>query len=172
MSLAEQQAALLAALAGQGPVPPGFDAERVQASARALAHKRTHAVAHAWPGLTAALGRDFPDRFATYAAAVPLVAQGGPLADGRGFVAWLQAAGKAAGSALGDDVWEQVLAVDLRLTATPTGWLPRRWPCLRAVRLPDAAGWLLGASWPERLRRHGGVRVWQVRLARHRAGCR
>ena len=45
MTLHDQQSALIAALAGNAPVPAGFDAGRVQAAASALAFKRARAVA-------------------------------------------------------------------------------------------------------------------------------
>jgi hypothetical protein len=47
--LAAEQAALVRALVDGGPVPAGFDPDRVRATAAALARKRAHEVARAWP---------------------------------------------------------------------------------------------------------------------------
>lgn len=122
-SLADQQAALVAALTGNGPIPPGFDAQRVQAAAGALAAKRARAVVQAWPGLRTLLGSGLRVRFDAYAARVPLPELGGPLADGRAFVRALRAQ-----MALTDDVRLQALAVDQRWRVTRRGLVRRRVP--------------------------------------------
>lgn len=129
-SLAEQQAALVAALTGNGPVPAGFDVDRVQAAADALAAKRARAVAQAWPGLRAMLGNTLRARFATYAATTPLPAWGGPLVDGRRFVAAL-----ARDTALSPDVALQALACDQHWRLTADGATARRWPRIAVLRV-------------------------------------
>ncbi len=144
MSLGEQQAALLAALTGRSPVPPGFDAARVLASAEMLFCKRARSVAQAWPSLAQALSSDFNGRFTAYARAIALPASGGPAADGRLFVHWL----KANGEPLTDLVRAQALAMDLRFKRKQQGYTLRRWPSVRAVRLPDAQCWLIGVRLP------------------------
>ena len=53
--LADEQAALVRALVGGGPVPGGFDAGRVAATSAALVRKRAREVARAWPVLAAEL---------------------------------------------------------------------------------------------------------------------
>jgi hypothetical protein len=58
-----EQAALVRALVDGGPVPAGFDPDRVAATATALARKRAGEVARAWPVLAAELGDDFTARF-------------------------------------------------------------------------------------------------------------
>jgi hypothetical protein len=136
MKLAEQQAALVAALAGTGDVPPGFDPARVRAAASALAFKRARAAAQAWPGLRAMLGDDFRNRFAAYASTTPLPQHGGPLADGRAFVRYL-----AARLPLSDDVTLQALSFDLR----------RSWLRMRFASLHDA-GCLVAAIGDYRVR--------------------
>jgi hypothetical protein len=83
--LAAEQAALVRALVGGGPVPGGFDPDRVRATATALAGKRARAVARAWPGLAAELGPDFTRWFLADAAGRPPPARGGALADGLAF---------------------------------------------------------------------------------------
>jgi hypothetical protein len=65
--LAAAQAALVAALVAGEPPPPGFDAGRVNAAARALTHKRAGEVARAWPGLAAAHGPRWATVFAAWA---------------------------------------------------------------------------------------------------------
>lgn len=123
MTLADRQAALVAALAGAGEVPAGFDEARVRAAAAALAFKRARAAAQAWPDVHAMLKDDYRKRFAEYAAVTPIPRHGGPLADGRAFVRYL-----ATRMPLSDDVTLQALSVDLT----------RRWPRVRAAWLRDA----------------------------------
>lgn len=147
MSLNDSQAALMAALAGRGPVPPGFDADRIRASADMLARKRAHALAQAWPCLALMLGSDFQAHFAAYARETTLVAQGGSLADGRLFVQWLETAGLP----LTDEVRLKAFGVDLRFARKAQGWVPRRWPGARAVWLPAARCWVIGIWVPGRV---------------------
>lgn len=83
--LAAEQAALVRALVGGGPVPGGFDPGRVAATSEALARKRAREVARSWPVLAADLGEDFTSRFLADAARRPPPARGGALADGLAF---------------------------------------------------------------------------------------
>jgi hypothetical protein len=145
-ALADRQAALVAALTGRGEIPPGFDVDRVGAAAAALAAKRARAVAHAWPGLSAMLGKRFRERFDAYAALTALPEAGGPLADGRAFVRVLAAAGP-----LADRVALQALAVDQQLRLTPRGLVPRRIPRLGWTRLRES-GWWVVAFGPHEVR--------------------
>jgi hypothetical protein len=55
MSLAEDQAALVAALVAGAALPDGFDAERVRVAREALLRKRAGEVAMAWPVLAASV---------------------------------------------------------------------------------------------------------------------
>ena len=121
--LAARQAELVAALVGQGAAPPGFDAQRVQSAATALAIKRLRGVLRAWPTLAAALGNRFAERFHEYAKIHPLPLTGGPLMDGRMFVRHLSAM-----ESIPNDVLLQALEFDLR-------WTPRNLPSLKYVRL-------------------------------------
>lgn len=71
--LARAQAGLLAALVAGGPVPPGFDPERVRIQARALRAKRADIVAKVAPELPAILGEaEYRRLFAAYALQHPL----------------------------------------------------------------------------------------------------
>ncbi|GGQ50994.1 hypothetical protein [Couchioplanes azureus] len=70
-SLAERQAALVAALTSGAPVPPGFDARLVGIARVALLRKRAGEVARQWPELAAALGPRWPDVWAGWAAHRP-----------------------------------------------------------------------------------------------------
>src|SRR5262249_43998696 len=130
MALADQQAALLAALASAGPVPDGFDALRVRAAADALAFKRARAVASAWPSLRAMLGDDFRATFAAYGAAAALPAHGGAIADGRRFARFI-----AQQMRLSDDARLQALAIDAQYRESDDGLVRRRIPALRAAWL-------------------------------------
>ncbi|SEF47196.1 hypothetical protein SAMN04489712_101124 [Thermomonospora echinospora] len=69
--LAAAQRALVAALVAGGPLPPGFDAERVGAAARALLRKRAGEVARAWPVLAAAYGPQWAREFGRWASGRP-----------------------------------------------------------------------------------------------------
>lgn len=86
--LAGQQADLVRALVGGGPVPGGFDPERVRATSAALARKRAREVARVWPVLAADLGEGFTGRFVADAA------RGGALADGLAFARALARQGR------------------------------------------------------------------------------
>jgi hypothetical protein len=139
--LAADQAALVRALVGGGPVPDGFDPDRVGATSAALAGKRAREVARAWPALAADLGEDFTGRFLADAARRPPPARGGALADGLAFARALARSGRLSGDAR----VEAMLAAahlstrPLRLAATVAG-PPRR--LVVAVRAPA-----LGDRW-------------------------
>jgi hypothetical protein len=133
--LAAEQAALVRALVDGGPVPGGFDPERVRATSAALARKRAREVARAWPVLAAELGEDFTGRFLAFAAGRPPPARGGALADGLAFARALARQGRLPGEAR---VEALLAAAHLsgsatRLAATLAG-RPRR--LVVAVRLP------------------------------------
>jgi hypothetical protein len=70
-TLADRQAALVAALTGGAAVPPGFDGRLVEAARVALLRKRAGEVARQWPELTRALGDGWPPRWSAWAAARP-----------------------------------------------------------------------------------------------------
>ncbi|RKN14280.1 hypothetical protein D7147_28760 [Micromonospora musae] len=65
--LAARQAELVAALVTGGPVPPGFAPAPLAAARAALLRKRAGEVARHWPLLAAALGAEWPARFAAWA---------------------------------------------------------------------------------------------------------
>jgi hypothetical protein len=97
--LAAVQAALVRALVGGGPLPGGFDPDRVRATAAALARKRAREVARAWPVLAAELGQAFTGEFLADAARRPPPARGGALADGLAFADALARRGRLPGNA-------------------------------------------------------------------------
>ena len=97
--LAAEQAALVRALVDGGPVPGGFDPDRVRATSAALARKRAREVARAWPALAAELGDDFTARFLADAARRPPPARGGALADGLAFAGALARQRRLSGNA-------------------------------------------------------------------------
>ncbi|WP_432089856.1 DUF692 domain-containing protein [Streptomyces sp. NRRL F-5630] len=70
--LAEEQYALLAALVAGGPVPGGFDAERLAVQAAALAGKRGQIVGKVAPELPRLLGARYRSAFRAYATTRPL----------------------------------------------------------------------------------------------------
>jgi hypothetical protein len=80
--LAATQLALAKALLDDGPVPAGFDAERVKLLAGTLSHKRARSAGTAWPSLQRLLGAHFFPRFSEVVAPLPLAREHGPLLDG------------------------------------------------------------------------------------------
>src|SRR5262245_15674270 len=91
---AEQQAALVEAVAGHGDAPPDFDAAGIDLMARSLKQKRLRTVARAWPALELALGEaEFRRTFLKYARQQPLPASASPHDDAMQFVRWLRRSG-------------------------------------------------------------------------------
>jgi transposase len=139
--LAGQQAALVRALVGGGPVPRGFDPERLRATSAALAHKRARDVARAWPLLAADLGEEVTRRFAAAAARRPAPARGGALADGLAFARALARQGR-----LSPNARVEAMLAAARLSPRPArlglalGGPPRR--LVVTVRAPG-----LGERW-------------------------
>ncbi|MCU7723399.1 hypothetical protein ODJ79_06720 [Actinoplanes sp. KI2] len=70
-SLATRQAELVEALTRGKPVPPGFDALKVDAARVALLRKRAGEVARQWPMLSAGLGDRWKASFSSWAAERP-----------------------------------------------------------------------------------------------------
>ena len=141
--LLHQQAELLRALVYRQRIPPEFDASRLQAAARAMARKRCHEAAKAWPALVHWLGEDFPRRFAAYAQISPLPSEGGPLADGWAFVnslAWSER--------LPDEVRHARFVIGLRYAWRPKGLRPRRGPAFKILLLRQSPHLFLGLHWP------------------------
>jgi hypothetical protein len=118
--LAAQQAALVRALTGLGPVPSGFDEGRIGVVARSLVFKRMRSVRRVWPGLARGLGDDFECQFVAYATEAPLPHRGGVLADGDAFVGRLLATGNCP-----DEARKERLAVSLAHRRTADGLVRR-----------------------------------------------
>jgi hypothetical protein len=112
--LAAEQAGLVRALVGGGPVPGGFDPDRVAATAAALARKRAREVARVWPVLAADLGEGFTARFVADAARRPPPARGGTLADGLAFARALARQGR-----LSPNARVEAMLAAARLSARP-----------------------------------------------------
>jgi hypothetical protein len=148
--LAEAQAALVRALAQGAAVPAGFDAERVQETARTLIAKRRRWVERSWPRLAAALGESFRPRFEAWARENPMELESSSLADGRRFAAALLAAG-----GFPDAARQELLTFELRYRLTEQGLVARRGFTLSAMRA--GASTLLAARLP-------GGRVLGLRL--------
>lgn len=149
--LARSQAMLVRALVAGDPVPPDFEAARVNVAAEALAHKRNRGVQRAWPVLTAVLGDDFEPRFAAYCRDHPLPRQGGPLADGHAFACHLTRRGQFPPAAR-----LELMGVQLRFRETASGLVSRRGLALKCVR--HVGRWVLAVRW-------SGRGEWWVRLA-------
>jgi hypothetical protein len=134
--LAEAQAALVRSLAQGASVPAGFDAERVQETARALLAKRRRWVERSWPRLALALGESFRPRFEAWARENPKELEASPLADGRRFSDALLAAGE-----FPDLAREELLTFELRYRLTEKGLVPRRGLTLRSMRIGPSRLW-------------------------------
>lgn len=92
-TLAERQAALVAALVAGAPVPDGFDPRLIDAARRALLRKRSGEVAKHWPLLAASFGKRWPAAFAEWADGRP---SQGAFQDGLAFARSLPLTGAAA----------------------------------------------------------------------------
>lgn len=128
--LAEAQAALVRSLAQGAPVPPGFDGERVQETARTLLAKRRRWVERSWPRLAAALGESFRPRFEAWARENPMELEASALADGRRFADALLAAG-----GFPDTAREELLSFELRYRLTGQGLVARRGFTVSSMRV-------------------------------------
>ena len=146
--LAAQQARLVAALTGSAAPPDGFDAARVNGTAKALRSKRRRSVSRAWPALATAIGGPFRELFDAYAAASPYPSAGGPAADALAFAEHLARSGGLPQSA----------RVELLLARSRQGFP------VRAVLLTDPRRLLLMVRLPWR-----GVRRWIIPLGRRSA---
>jgi hypothetical protein len=92
-SLAAQQAELLEALLSDGPLPPGFDADRVRAQSRALVAKRRAVVSRQHPELVERLGERFSALFEQYCRDHPPRIPSNRRKDAENFHRWLVAQG-------------------------------------------------------------------------------
>ena len=123
-SLAERQAALVAALTAGAAVPPGFDDRLVEIARVALLRKRAGEVARHWPELAHALGTEWWRVWSAWAATRPTQ---GSLRDGWELARELAARRElpaAAGAELA--AREAALAYDGKTTPRP-----RRTPAVR-----------------------------------------
>jgi len=122
--LAARQAELVAALVADGPLPPGFDAARVDAAATALLRKRAGEVGEAWPLLAAALGPRWKPLFVAWARGR---VRAGSFADGFAFARELREAGTLPAMAR-DELAEREALWSYDGVSAP---VPRRRPTVR-----------------------------------------
>ena len=121
--LAARQAALVDALVAGAPDPPGFAADRLAATRRALLRKRAGAAAAVWPQLAASLGPDWP---ALFAASVGDRPPAGALVEGWDLARTLHRRGEL-GEAAGVELAER----EVMLRRTRAGHAHRRLPAVR-----------------------------------------
>jgi hypothetical protein len=120
-TLAERQAALVAALTGGARVPVGFDPRLVEVARVALLRKRAGEVARQWPDLARALGSAWWPTWSAWAAARPTQ---GSLRDGWDLARSLPALPAEAGAELAER--EATMRYDGQ-----TAPRPRRAPAVR-----------------------------------------
>ena len=133
--LAEQQAALVDALAGRSAAPDGFDAQHIATAAASLLAKRRHGVEKTWPGLAASLGDRFQTVLVDYARRHPIPADG-PAADGRLFAHYLRQLGL-----LSDAGRLQLLLTDMGRWPIAVAYLPSRGALAIAFRTFAGTRW-------------------------------
>jgi hypothetical protein len=92
--LAADQAALLAAVLTDGPVPSGFDERVVRVEAAALLAKRRRIVAQLAPDVAGDLGERFAPLFDEYARTRPRTVGSRARDDAADFTTWLVARGE------------------------------------------------------------------------------
>jgi len=92
--LAAQQAELLNALLGNGPVPPGFDEQRLDVERRALLSKRRGIVRMLGPDVADELGDRFRPLFDAYAVEHPRRAGSRAREDAAAFAEWCRHTGE------------------------------------------------------------------------------
>ncbi len=127
VDLAARQAELVAALVASGPLPSGFDPDRLAVARRALLRKRAGEAAGVWPLLAASLGRAWPDAFA---ASVAGRASLGALRDGWDLARELSRRGELSDTAA-------VELAEREVSLRHRDGRPRRLPAIR--RHPDGA---------------------------------
>ena len=147
--LAEQQVALVRALAGQGDAPDGFDADHVATAGKSLLAKRRRGVEKTWPGLTESLGDRFLPVFNEYARSHSMPAEG-HAADGRCFAQHLRRLGL-----LSDDGRLQLLLAELGRRPIGIAYLPDRRQIAIAFPTFGGARWITVSlpRWSRRDRR-------------------
>jgi hypothetical protein len=141
--LAAAQAELVRALVSAGPIPAGFDASRIRATARSLVNKRRQALARAWPALVHGVGDGFLERFNAFAADHPLPVSANSLADGRAFLAWLDSQ-----EALNDVLRVEAMSYDVRFVETVQGVRRRRGFVLKTAKLRESGTRVLAVRLP------------------------
>jgi len=125
-SLAERQAALVAALTSGAPVPPGFDSRLVEVARVALLRKRAGEVARQWPDLAAAFGPRWLREWSSWAAERPTQ---GSLRDGWDLARELAARGSLPPGA-GAELAAREAAMRYDGRSAPR---PRRLPAIRTA---------------------------------------
>jgi len=141
--LAATQAELVRALVARGPIPAGFDENRLRITARSLISKRRQALAQIWPTIVRGIGTPFVERFTTYAAEHPLPLSANTLADGRAFLAWLDGQ-----QPLNDVLCIEAMSYDLRFVETPLGLRRRTGFAVKTAKLREAGQRVLAVRLP------------------------
>jgi hypothetical protein len=138
-----EQKELVNALVGNGPLPDGFNHERLQVCKDALVEKRKWAITKAWPLLVQSLGESFDELFAMFVAKVPWSIKGGPLADGREFARILKRTAQ-----LPDAGKIQALAFDLHYTLKDGRFVDRTGPLMAVSLLKRPRRIVIGVRLP------------------------
>ena len=141
-ALAARQQELVAALVADGPVPEGFDPERVAAVRLGLARKRLGGLGQHFPALAAAVRAD-PALWDLYFG-WHISHQPGPgyFADGAGLIDFLEGQAKLPAAAT-----REALMLRLDPAPGPEGErIPATWRGLRRVRVGGDRWWAAGSN--------------------------
>jgi len=142
--LAARQGELVAALVADGPVPEGFDPERVAAVRLGLARKRLGSLGHHFPALAAEVRSDpalWELYFSWHLSHQPRP-QVGSFADGAALVDFLDNGGRLPAAATRE-------ALMLRMDTSPgpdSRRIPARWFGVRHVRVGARRWWAVGSN--------------------------
>lgn len=142
--LAARQQELVAALVSDGPVPEGFDPERVAAVRLGLARKRLGVLGQHFPALAAEVRSDpaLWELYFSWHLSHPPRPQVGSFADGAALVDFLDHEDRLPAAAT-----REALMLRMDTSPAPDGQrIPARWFGVRQVRVGGGRWWAVGSN--------------------------
>lgn len=145
---AHAQSQLVTALMADGPLPPGFDPDDCESTARSLLAKRYRLVQLAWPGLIDALGTHATELFAEFAKQSPLPIESQGRRDGYYFARWLPSMHRLPDECRIILMLAELQGIDRKRhgLALRFAWLRERKRPLVGIKVPGCAPWIV-PSW-------------------------